>query len=266
MTDRSEAFEELCRIMHRLRAPGGCPWDREQTHSSLVKYLIEESYEVAEAVEAGDDEELAEELGDLLLQVLFHAEIAEEENRFNILDVIEAISAKMIRRHPHVFGDSEVEDSAEVLRRWEAIKREERGEESTYLHGIPNQLPALLKAQRYQSRAAQVGFDWNDIGQVFEKVREEVLELGNANREGTADKIEEEFGDLLFALVNWARFKGIDAEEALQRCNRKFKRRFEHIEKSLIDRGSSLEAAPLDEMDALWEEAKTAQAGGQGDA
>jgi tetrapyrrole methylase family protein/MazG family protein len=257
MTNRGEAFEELCRIMHRLRAPGGCPWDREQTHSSLIKYLIEESYEVVDAIEVGNDDELKQELGDLLLQVLFHSEIAEEEGRFAIQDVIEAITAKMVHRHPHVFADSEADTSAEVLRRWEALKREERGKETSFLEGIPGQLPALLKAQRYQSRASQVGFDWTDIGQVFDKVREEILELEKADGSGNAKELEEEFGDLLFALVNWGRFKGIDAEDALQRCNRKFKQRFDHIEKTLNDRGSSLEAAPLDEMDALWEEAKS---------
>lgn len=258
MKNRGEAFEELCRIMHRLRAPGGCPWDREQTHSSLIPFLIEESYEVVEAIETGDDEELKKELGDLLLQVLFHSEIAEEEGRFSIVAVIEAISGKMVHRHPHVFGDTEVDDSAEVLRRWESLKREERGKETSYLEGIPNQLPALLKAQRYQSRASQVGFDWEDAQQVFEKVREEIMELEKADRSGNRIDREEEFGDLLFALVNWGRFMGIDSEAALQGCNRKFKQRFDHIEKSLNDRGSSLEAAPLEEMDALWEEAKTA--------
>jgi tetrapyrrole methylase family protein/MazG family protein len=257
MSTRSEGFLRLCEIMHRLRAPGGCPWDREQTHASLVRYLIEEAYEVGEAVEAGDDPELVKELGDVLLQVIFHSEIAEEESRFTIEDVLESISDKMIRRHPHVFGEATVQDSAAVLRQWETIKKGERGGESSHLEGIPNALPALLKATQLQGRASQVGFDWEHAGQVVEKVREEFRELEEAVREGVQHKVEEEFGDLLFALVNWGRFLKVDPEKALQDCNRKFVRRFQHIEKTLHSRGSSVVQADIAEMDALWEEAKT---------
>jgi MazG family protein len=242
--------------MHRLRAPGGCPWDREQTHSSLVKYLIEESYEVSEAIDAGDDAELVKELGDVLLQVVFHAEIAAEEGRFNIEDILESISGKMIRRHPHVFGDASADDSQAVLRQWEAIKQAERGRDSSFLEGIPNSLPALLKALRLQGRASQVGFDWDHIGQVKAKVHEEFGELEAALEKGDEEAVEEELGDLLFALVNWARYMDTDPEKALQDCNRKFVERFRHIETTLLARGKSLAEADITEMDALWEEAK----------
>jgi tetrapyrrole methylase family protein/MazG family protein len=260
MTERSQAFENLCQIMHRLRAPGGCPWDREQTHSTLIKYLIEEAYEVIEAIEQGDDSELLKELGDLLLQVVFHAEIAAEENRFTLEQVIESVNEKMVRRHPHVFGDAQAEDAEAVLKQWEAIKQKEKGETEkapSVLDGVPESLPALLKAHRIQSRAAQVGFDWEHPREVLAKVREELDELEVEVENGSSEKTEEEFGDLLFALVNWARFQGLDSERALQSCNRKFRKRFEHIERSLAARGSSVRDADIEEMDALWNEAKT---------
>ena len=260
MLESGKRFERLCEIMHRLRSPGGCPWDREQTHSSLIKYLIEESYEVAESIQLGDDLELQKELGDVLLQVVFHAEIASEENRFTIDDVIEAINAKMIQRHPHVFGDAKVDDSEGVLRQWESIKKQERGAGSSILDGIPAALPALLRAERLQARASKVGFDWENPSQVFEKIREELGELDEALGE-TREKITEELGDLLFAVANLARFLKIDPEQALQDCNRKFQQRFRHIETTLVSRGSSVEQAGLAEMDALWEEAKTATRG-----
>lgn len=256
MAERGEKFECLCGIMHRLRAPGGCPWDREQTHSSLVKHLIEEAYELAEAVEEGDDAEFVKELGDVLLQVVFHAEIAAETGRFTIEDVVESIREKMVNRHPHVFAEAKAEDSEAVLRQWEKIKQEERGDGASLLDGIPRQLPALQKASRLQGRASKVGFDWENITQVEDKVREEFRELECARSEGL-ERVHEEFGDLLFALVNWARFLGVDPEKALQDCNRKFVRRFQHIETSLQARGSSVHEADLAEMDALWEEAKT---------
>jgi tetrapyrrole methylase family protein/MazG family protein len=242
--------------MHKLRSPGGCPWDCEQTHSSLIKYLIEETYEVAEAVESGNDRELVTELGDVLLQVVFHAEMAEGEGRFTIVDVLEAICKKMVHRHPHVFGEAKADDAEAVLRQWEDIKSKEKQGDYTVLQGVPDSLPALLKAQRYQSRASQVGFDWENAEQVMEKVREEVDEFEAAVEGEDAEKVHEEFGDLLFALVNWARMNGVDAEKALQDCNRKFTRRFSHIESSLIARGSSVQNATIEEMDVLWEEAK----------
>ena len=221
-----------------------------------MKYLVEETYEVAEAIERGDDGELRGELGDLLLQIVFHCEIAQEEGRFDVVDVLETIAEKMVHRHPHVFGDARAEDSAAVLKQWEQIKQRENGGRSNLLDGVPDSLPALMKAQRYQSRAAQVGFDWDNSGQVMEKVREEVAELEVALDEKNEEKIHEEFGDLLFALVNWARFNGLDAEKALQDCNRKFARRFRYIESSLQSRGSSVHEADIQEMDALWEESK----------
>lgn len=257
MPTRGEAFERLCDIMHRLRAPGGCPWDREQTHQSLVKYLIEEAYEVSECIEGGDDAELVKELGDVALQVVFHAEIAEEENRFQIVDILESVSDKMVRRHPHVFGDAQAEDSEAVLKQWESIKKEERGDKASRLDGIPASLPALLKADRLQSRAANVGFDWDGVEPVKEKVNEEWRELEEAIASGEGSRVQEEFGDLLFSLVNYARFIGVDAEQSLQDCNRKFTDRFQHIEESLHSKGSSVEQADLAEMDALWEEAKS---------
>ncbi len=260
MPEAGELFERLCEIMHRLRAPGGCPWDREQTHSSLIKYLIEESYEVAESIQVGDDLEFCKELGDVLLQIVFHAEIATEEKRFSIKDVIEAINAKMIHRHPHVFGDSKAEDSEAVLRQWEQIKKKERGEGSSILEGIPASLPALLRAERLQARASKVGFDWENPTQVLEKIHEELGELEEV-MEASKERITEELGDLLFAVANLARFLKIDPEQALQDCNRKFLQRFRHIETTLVSRGSSVEQADLAEMDALWEEAKTATRG-----
>lgn len=260
MPGPGELFERLCDIMHRLRAPGGCPWDREQTHSSLIKYLIEESYEVAESIEQQNDPELTKELGDVLLQVVFHAEIAAEEHRFTISDVIEAICAKMIHRHPHVFGDATVKDSEAVLRQWESIKKVERGEGASILDGIPAALPALLRAERLQSRASKVGFDWENASQVLAKIREELGEVEEV-LETSREKLREELGDLLFAVANLARFLKIDPEQALQDCNRKFQQRFQHIETTLVSRGSNVEQAGLAEMDALWEEAKTVHRG-----
>jgi tetrapyrrole methylase family protein/MazG family protein len=260
MSTKGELFEQLCGIMHQLRSPGGCPWDREQTHTSLIKYLIEEAYEAAESIQKGDDQELFTELGDVLLQIVFHAEIAAETNRFSINDVITAINQKMIHRHPHVFGDKQVADSEAVLRQWESIKKMERGEGASILDGIPVSLPALLRAERLQSRASRVGFDWENTHQVFMKVREELNELEEAISEGQ-ERTTEELGDLLFAVANLARFMKIDPEQALQDCNRKFCQRFQHIETSLISQGSSLEEADLAQMDALWEEAKTTSKG-----
>lgn len=256
MTGKGQCFEKLCEIMHRLRSPGGCPWDREQTHSSLIKYLIEESYEVAEAIQENNDQELVKELGDVLLQVVFHSEIASGEGRFTVEDVLQAICYKMIERHPHVFGDARVEDSEAVLKQWEQIKKKERGESASVLDGVPQALPALLRAERLQCRAAKVGFDWDHPLQVIEKIEEELRELKDSLNEGEK-RIEEEVGDLLFAVVNLSRFLKIDSEQALQACNQKFIQRFQHIEDRLRAQGSSVDEATLAEMDTLWEEAKT---------
>lgn len=247
--------------MHTLRGPGGCPWDREQTPLSLTPFLIEEAYEVADAVERGDDEELKRELGDVLLQVVFHAEIAQEEGRFTLEEVIEEINQKMIRRHPHVFGDASAADSEAVLQQWHEIKSRERGVETSILEGIPRTLPALSRAEQLQKRAARVGFDWRDESEIRVKIREEVDELAEVLDQGEVDRVAEEFGDLLFALVNWARFNHIDPERALDRCNRKFIERFQFIEQELRSQGGHVQSASLEEMDELWEKAKSIEGG-----
>lgn len=255
-------FEDLVRIMARLRGEGGCPWDREQTHASLKPYLIEETHEVIEAIEKGEDEKLKEELGDLLLQVVFHAEIAEEEGRFTIRDVIGRIHEKLVRRHPHVFGDVEADTPEKVLRNWEAIKLKEKSRENgeeeapSVLDGVPASLPALLKAQRVQTKAGRVGFDWKRPEGALEKVREETSEVEKAIRTGDRDALARELGDLLFSVVNVARHVKIDAEGALQGSVAQFMGRFRRIEVSLAKRGLTPDQVDLATLDALWEEAK----------
>ncbi|MEX2581129.1 MAG: nucleoside triphosphate pyrophosphohydrolase [Verrucomicrobiales bacterium] len=263
--------ERLREIMHLLRAPGGCPWDAEQTHESLVKHLIEEAYEVAEAVEAGSRDELVDELGDLLLQPVFHAEIASERGAFDFDDVAAAICEKLIRRHPHVFGDSDADTPEAVLSQWEKIKDDERagpagaaaeGAESrtrqAYLIEKANEgLPALMAAQKIQKKAARVGFDWPELPPVLEKAREELEEVAGAMEKKDADAVAEEIGDLLFAVVNLARATGNEAELLLHRANRKFVKRFRAVEDSLRSQGKELGAASLEEMDAAWELAKS---------
>ena len=250
-------FERLIKIMARLRGPSGCPWDKEQTPQSLKPYLIEEAYEVLEAIDLNDDDEIKEELGDLLLQVVFHAQIASEENRFNIDDVAEAIADKLIRRHPHVFGDTQADTPDEVIKNWEAIKAEEKPEKrASLLDGVPINLPALLRACRLQEKAARVGFEWEHIADVAQKVQEETEELIHARESGAIEKVREEFGDLLFALVNLARFLQICPEEALIQTNRKFQSRFQYIETELCKKGKTPHESTLEEMDALWEAAK----------
>ena len=250
-------LERLINIMARLRGPAGCPWDKEQTHQSLKPYLIEEAYELLEAIDCHDDGEIKEELGDLLLQVVFHAQIASEENRFTIDDVAETIADKLIRRHPHVFGDTQADTPDEVIKNWEAIKAEEKPDKkASLLDGVPQHLPALLKARRLQEKAARVGFEWEHIADVAQKVREETEELMHARESGATEKIREEFGDLLFALVNLARFLQICPEEALIQTNRKFQSRFQYIETELCKQDKTPDDATLEEMDALWEAAK----------
>lgn len=256
-------FEDLVRIMARLRGEGGCPWDREQTHASLKPYLIEETHEVIEAIDRGSFERLREELGDLLLQVVFHAEIAEEEGRFTIWDVIGWIHEKLVRRHPHVFGDVEADTPEKVLRNWEAIKLEEKSRENgegapppSVLDGVPASLPALLKAQRVQTKAGRVGFDWKRPEGALEKVREEISEVEKALRAGDRDALARELGDLLFSVVNVSRHLKIDAEGALQGSVARFMRRFRRIEASLAKRGLTPDQVDLATLDALWEEAK----------
>lgn len=251
-----ERFEQLLEIMARLRAPDGCPWDREQTHESLVKYVIEEAYEVAESVEEGNWEALSEELGDVLLQVVFHARMAEEAGLFQIDTVLDRIIEKMVRRHPHVFGDAQAETAEDVLKRWETSKREEKPERTSILDGIPRNLPALMRAHRLQDRASWSGFDWERIEEVFDKIREELGELQDAHARGVQEDVREEMGDLFFALVNVARYLDVDPEESLRAANDKFTHRFHHIESGLEAQEVTLDDATLQQMDALWDEAK----------
>lgn len=252
-------LDPLVEVMAALRGPHGCPWDKEQTHALLRRYLIEECYEVIEAIDENDMHKLREELGDLLLQVVFHARLAEEAGHFNINDVIHEIVAKMIRRHPHVFGETRVKDSAEVLANWQEIKRQEKeeaGETPTAIGGVPRALPALLRAYKVQGRAARVGFDWPNVEGAWEKVREEMEELKAAAAAGDKTAVAEELGDLLFAVVNVARFLKVEPELALATTTRKFEERFSFIEQSAAAMGRPLNDLTLDEMDALWEKAK----------
>lgn len=269
-------FEKLVAVQARLRSRNGCPWDREQTHQTLRTYLIEEAYEVLEALESGDDAKFADELGDLLLQIVFHAQIAREEHRFAISDVIRGIHDKMVRRHPHVFGKARAKDAAEVLKNWEQIKAEERrqkgvassnqtGEENppSLLDGIPRALPAVLEAFQLTRRAARIGFDWDTPGGVIEKIREELNELAAvvAAQAGPAERdlTEEEVGDLLFAAVNLARFLHIDPEIALTKANHKFSRRFRDMEQRATNTGRALADVPRAEMEEFWDAAKKSE-------
>ncbi|MDP7559662.1 MAG: nucleoside triphosphate pyrophosphohydrolase [Planctomycetota bacterium] len=252
-------FEQVVEIMSRLRAPGGCPWDREQTHESLKSYMIEEAYELLEAIDEQNDRDIRDELGDVLLQVVFHAQLAAEENRFDIEDVAGAISEKLIRRHPHIFGDTRAEDANRVLQNWEAIKSQEnkdKGDRDSVLGGIPRALPALQRARRTQERASRVGFDWEEAGEVAKKVKEEVDEFLEAHSSGDRPHAEEELGDILFALVNLSRFMKICPEEALRKTIGKFEKRFHYIEEELEKQDKSPRTASLEEMDQLWEKAK----------
>ncbi|MCK6557365.1 nucleoside triphosphate pyrophosphohydrolase [Candidatus Binatia bacterium] len=253
-----ERFEELVRIMERLRAPGGCPWDREQTSASIKPYLIEEAYEVAEAIEQDDAIELCAELGDLLLQIVFHAEMAREAGRFTIEDVVRGICEKMVRRHPHVFGDVEVQDASEVLRNWARIKAEEREKKSdrSTVAGVPRSLPSLLRAHRLGEKASHVGFDWDGTREVMGKVREELDELDAAIAAGNATEAEAELGDVLFALTSVGRHLRVHAEDALHGASDRFIRRFRYIEARLAARQRTVHDATPDELNALWEEAK----------
>jgi tetrapyrrole methylase family protein/MazG family protein len=252
----ADKFVELLRIMERLRGERGCPWDLKQTHESLVKYLIEESYEFSEAVAAKDDESMAEELGDVMLQIVFHAQIASEEKRFTISDVLDKICAKMRRRHPHVFGDATAETAEDVLRRWESDKQNEKEDRKSILEGIPKTLPALMRAQRMQDRAAYVGFDWEHFEEVLDKFEEEWREFRQAYRQNNRKAVQSELGDLFFALVNICRFLEIDAEQCAAMTVDKFSSRFHYIEQKIKEQGGTLEGSTLQEMDRLWEEAK----------
>lgn len=247
-------FDELVEIMRQLREK--CPWDVKQTRESLMPYIIEEAYELIEAIEAGNPESIKEELGDLLLQIVFQGRIAEERGEFNINDVVEAIGSKMVSRHPHVFGDESFGTAEEVVRQWEERKKEEGKLRESILEGVPGTMPALLRAQRLQSRASKVGFDWKKIEDVIGKLEEELGEFGRALKEDDPVKVEEELGDILFALVNVARFVGVNPEGALRKTIAKFIHRFRHIEMRAAEEGRELRDMTLKEMDNLWEEAK----------
>jgi tetrapyrrole methylase family protein / MazG family protein len=264
-------FEKLVALQARLRATNGCPWDREQTHSSLRTYLIEEAYEVLDALEGGDDVKFAEEMGDLLLQIVFHSQIAREEARFTIADVIREVHEKMVRRHPHVFGEKRAKDAAEVLRNWEQIKSEERHEKGrshepddakqeenpeSLMAGVPRGLPAAMEGFQLTRRAARIGFDWDDVEGILEKIREEGAELRHALGTKDQSRIEEEIGDLQFAAVNLARFVHVDPEIALKKANAKFARRFRAMERLAREKGCALAEIPRAKMEALWEMAK----------
>ena len=246
----------LAEIAEKLRSETGCPWDREQTMMSLRKYMIEESYETIDAIESGKTEKIREELGDLLYQVYAHSQIAKEQNLFTIDDVADEITEKLIRRHPHVFGEETITTGEEVADRWENIKKKEREGKESILDGVPSGLPALLKAYRVQEKTSRVGFDWNRITDVEAKLGEEIGEFRDAIREGDESKLFEEFGDILFTLVNIGRFLKIDPEDALQQSTKKFMTRFKHVEKAAAAQKRELKDMTLAEMDELWNTAK----------
>jgi MazG family protein len=264
-----QKFEKLVEIMARLRGPNGCPWDKQQDFNSLKPMLVEEVYEVLEAIENADFDGLSEELGDLLLHVVFPAQLAKEAGTFDITTVIDKISDKLVRRHPHVFGTDSATTPEEVIKNWEAIKAQEKAEklknrtpeQRSLLEGIPSKLPAIHEAHQISSRAARVGFDWPDVEGVFEKLQEEVRELkeviSSNGDEAKRDRLEDEIGDMFFVLVNIARYLKIDSESALKRANRKFKNRFRYMEGELARQGRSLEETSLKEMEALWQKAKS---------
>jgi nucleoside triphosphate diphosphatase len=260
MPEPEKAIQRLLEIMDKLRDPGGCPWDREQTLRTLTPYLLEEAHEVIEAIEAGDVEHHKEELGDLLFQVVFQARIAREEGKFDFAQVCEVISDKLTRRHPHVFGGLEVAGSREVVKNWERIKAEERKQKGqaprSAIGGVPVALPALVRAERLTEKAGAVGFDWPDAKSVMAKVREELSELSEALEQGSPEQVEHELGDLLFAVANLGRWVKAHPEEALRGALRRFESRFHHIERRLAERSSSPRESTLAEMDALWDEAK----------
>ncbi len=253
-----EAMDRLMDIMDTLRGPGGCPWDREQDHKSIMKCLIEEAYELADAIEQEDAGELKEELGDVFLQVVFHAAIARDNKMFTLDEVVNELCDKLIYRHPHVFGDASVRDSDEVIKNWERLKRKEntKKQRESILSGIPNTLPALLNALKIQSVVSRVGFDWGNPEGVVDKIKEEIEEVEDAMASKKEDRMEDEIGDLIFSVVNLARLLKIDPEAALRRTNKKFSRRFYEIEKAAREKNIRLVEMPMEEKDRIWEAAK----------
>jgi MazG family protein len=255
-----QKLERLIEIMARLRAPDGCPWDREQSFDTIKKFTVEETYEVLDAIDRRDWAGLREELGDYLLQAVFYAQMASEEKLFSIGDCLDAINEKLVRRHPHIFGDEIARTGDEVLKLWEAVKTEEnrgKGEASKgMLDAIPRAQPALIEAQQISSKAARAGFDWANAGDVIAKLEEEIAEFRAAQAAGSADQMEDELGDLLFTIVNLARFAKVDPEQALRRTNAKFRQRFGHVERRLAEDGREVAGTAIDRLEALWQEAK----------
>jgi MazG family protein len=255
-----DKFQQLIAIMARLRSPGGCPWDREQTFDSIKPYTLEETYEVLDAIDRHDWPGLAEELGDFLLQAVFYAQMASERQLFGIEEALDAINQKLVRRHPHVFGDEHADTSGDVKRIWGEVKAAEKKDrgihEDGLLGGVPRALPALMEAQQIASRAAGVGFDWENPDQVIDKLHEELAEFDEARRNASQDELENELGDLLFVIVNLARFVKVDPEQALRRTNAKFRHRWSYIERKLAERGKTPRESTIQEMEALWQEAK----------
>ena len=251
----TEKFDELIKIIKRLQAPDGCPWDREQTNASLLPFFLEEVYEVIESVDNENWPELKEELGDILLHVVFQAVLAEKNGHFNINDSLDHVNEKLVRRHPHVFGDAKADEAFHAKQNWEAEKHKEKNRKSR-LDGVPKTLPALIRAQRLQQKASYAGFDWNEVEQVWDKIHEEIQELKEAQSESTKEHIAEEIGDVLFSVVNLARFLDIPAEDALRKTNKKFTDRFARVEEELKKRGKTVEESNLEEMDDIWNEVK----------
>ncbi|MDH5202309.1 MAG: nucleoside triphosphate pyrophosphohydrolase [Nitrospirota bacterium] len=249
-------FQELLNIMEKLRSKKGCPWDKEQTRESLKPFIIEEAYELIEAIEEGDPEKIKEELGDLMFQIVFQCQIAKEKNEFEMSDVIRNITKKMIARHPHVFGRANYKTTDEVLLHWEEQKKREGKIRTSILEGVPETLPSLLRAHRLQNRAAQVGFDWDKVEEVVQKLDEEIKEFKNAVNTKKRDEIEDELGDILFMIVNISRFTGVNPEDALRKTISKFISRFRYIERTSANQGRNLSDMTLKEMDVLWDEAK----------
>ncbi|MDP7058218.1 MAG: nucleoside triphosphate pyrophosphohydrolase [Nitrospinaceae bacterium] len=258
MSDATESFRKLIEIVDTLMGENGCPWDNVQTRESLKPYLVEETYEVLEALDTNDPDQIKDELGDLLYQILFHSKISSKSNEFDIKDVLDNLKEKMVRRHPHVFKEGPINTPDQVIERWEEIKKEEKTHSNhpSILDSVPKQLPSLLKAQKLQKKAAKEGFDWDEISDVFDKLDEEIAEFKSAVLEGKDTDIQSELGDILFVLVNIAKFKKIDAEEALRSTNNKFIKRFQHIEQEVAKQGKTLKETSLEDMEHHWQNAK----------